>query len=525
MRKRIKQIIPIFLLVIAILAGCFRYINSTASLTQSSSPEVSVETYCLMDADSGQVILQKNMDTQMRPASITKILTALIVVESVENLEEEMTFSENAVTSIPILSSTLAPVTKPGETMRVKDALYGMVLKSANECANGLAEHVAGSIEAFADEMNERLKKIGTKHTHFVTPSGLDEEEHYTTAYDMALIFKEALSNPTVKELFSAKSYTIPATNVSQKRTLQAGHQFVTGVQQCDGVYAGKTGYTVNAKWTLATAAARNGHNLILISMKSDEGRNYEDAKLLLDYGFGLLDNANPIPKPTVYQPTVTAMDGTGFTVTWKVGNNAVRAEFPVWTDKNGNEDMTNVSREITPGELSYRVNISDHNKEYGVYTVQAYVYGSDNQPTISTIKVLMTGEKQNPGIYRYNGQTYYIKENGGLGTGWIETEDGCYYASPEQSYLCYGLQQIGGVGYYLDENGKLQSGWKEINGKTYYFQASGDMAYGVIEIGGTIYYFGQDGALNNELLNVNNLKEIQYEMEKIHTGNYYRSR
>ena len=275
----------------------------------------------------------------------------------------------------------------------------------------------------------------------------------------------------------------------------------------------------------MATAAERNGHNLILISMKSDEGRNYEDAKLLLDYGFGLLDNANPIPKPTVYQPTVTAMDGTGFTVTWKVGNNAVRAEFPVWTDKNGNEDMTNVSREITPGELSYRVNISDHNKEYGVYTVQAYVYGSDNQPTISTIKVLMTGEKQNPGIYRYNGQTYYIKENGGLGTGWIETEDGCYYASPEQSYLCYGLQQIGGVGYYLDENGKLQSGWKEINGKTYYFQASGDMAYGVIEIGGTIYYFGQDGALNNELLNVNNLKEIQYEMEKIHTGNYYRSR
>ena len=298
MRKRIKQIIPIFLLVIAILAGCFRYINSTASLTQSSSPEVSVETYCLMDADSGQVILQKNMDTQMRPASITKILTALIVVESVENLEEEMTFSENAVTSIPILSSTLAPVTKPGETMRVKDALYGMVLKSANECANGLAEHVAGSIEAFADKMNERLKKIGTKHTHFVTPSGLDDEKHYTTAYDMALIFKEALSNPTVKELFSAKSYTIPATNVSQKRTLQAGHQFVTGVQQCDGVYAGKTGYTVNAKWTLATAAERNGHNLILISMKSDEGRNYEDAKLLLDYGFGLLDNANPIPKP-----------------------------------------------------------------------------------------------------------------------------------------------------------------------------------------------------------------------------------
>ena len=308
MRKRIKQSIPIFLLVIAILAGCFRYMNSTASLTQSSSLEVSVETYCLMDADSGQVILQKNMDTQMRPASITKILTALIVVESVENLEEEMTFSENAVTSIPILSSTLAPVTKPGETMRVKDALYGMVLKSANECANGLAEHVAGSIEAFADKMNERLKKIGTKHTHFVTPSGLDEEEHYTTAYDMALIFKEALSNPTVKELFSAKSYTIPATNVSQKRTLQAGHQFVTGVQQCDGVYAGKTGYTVNAKWTLATAAARNGHNLILISMKSDEGRNYEDAifyiqqhldELRKRYGY---DNFKPLPG---HEPTL----------------------------------------------------------------------------------------------------------------------------------------------------------------------------------------------------------------------------
>ena len=106
MRKRIKQSIPIFLLVIAILAGCFRYMNSTASLTQSSSLEVSVETYCLMDADSGQVILQKNMDTQMRPASITKILTALIVVESVENLEEEMTFSENAVIYIGTCDKT-----------------------------------------------------------------------------------------------------------------------------------------------------------------------------------------------------------------------------------------------------------------------------------------------------------------------------------------------------------------------------------------------------------------------------------
>lgn len=524
MKKKIVQKVVIFLMILVMILGSFQYINSRAS-EAGSGPEVSVETYCLMDADSGQVILQKGMDTQMRPASITKILTALIVVENVANLNEEMEFSQTAVTSIPILSSTLSPVTKPGERMTVKDALYGMVLKSANECANGLAEYVAGSIEAFADLMNKRLGEIGAKNTHFVTPSGLDDDKHYTTAYDMALIFKTALSNPAVKELFSAQSYTIPATNVSEKRVLQSGHQFVTGAQQCDGVYAGKTGYTVKAKWTLATAASRNGHNLILISMKSDEGRNYEDAKTLLDYGFGQLDNTNPVARPTVYHPVVTDVDGGGFTVKWTVGNDAVRAEFPVWTDRDGNTDMTTVSREISPGEVSYRVNISDHNKEYGVYTVQAYIYGSDNQPTISSIKVLMTGEKLQTGVIRYNGQSYYIKENGTLATGWVETEAGCYYASPEQSYLCYGLQQIGNVGYYFDQNGLLQTGWKEINGKTYYFQASGDMAYGVIQIDGVIYYFGQDGTLQQGLLNENELKEIQYEVEKIHTGNYYRSR
>ncbi len=526
MEKRTTQKVVIFLITIVMILGSFQYISSRASETEAGTgPEVSVETYCLMDADSGQVILQKGMDTQMRPASITKILTALIVVENVANLNEEIEFSQNAVTTIPILSSTLAPVTKSGERMTVKDALYGMVMKSANECANGLAEHVAGSMEAFADLMNERLKEIGTKNTHFVTPSGLDDDNHYTTAYDMALIFRAALSNPTVKELFSAKSYTIPATNVSGKRTLQAGHQFVTGAQQCDGVYAGKTGYTVKAKWTLATAATRNGRNLILISLKSDEGRNYEDAKLLLDYGFGLLENTNPVAGPTVYHPVVTEMDGSGFTIKWNVGNDAVRAEFPVWTDRDGNTDMTKVSTDISPGEISYRVNIADHNKEYGVYTVQAYVYGSNDEPTISSIKVLMTGSKSNPGVLQYNGQSYYIKDNGALATGWIETEEGCYYASPEKAYLSYGLQQIGNVGYYMDQNGKLQTGWKELNGKTYYFQASGDMAYGVIQIDGVIYYFGQDGALQQGLLNENELKEIQYEMEKIHTGNYYRSR
>lgn len=526
MKKRVTQKVGIFFIIIVMFSVCLQYIDSTASMTQAvKGPEVSVETYCLMDADSGQVILEKGMDEKMRPASITKILTALITAEKVPDLNEKITFSDTAVKSIPVLSSTLAPVTKPGETMRVKDALYGMVLKSANECANGLAEYVAGSMDAFADLMNARVEQIGAKHTHFVTPSGLDDDEHYTTAYDMALIFREALKNPTVKALFFTKSYIIPATNVSEKRTLQAGHQFVTGAQQCDGVYAGKTGYTVKAKWTLATAAERNGHNVILISMKSDEGRNYEDARVLLDYGFGILDQTNPVPKATVYRPVVTDMDATGFTVKWNVGNDVVRVECPVWTDRNGNDDMTHVSNSITPGEISYRVNVSDHNNEYGVYTVQAYVYGSDDQPTISTIKVLMTGQKSEPGICSYNGQNYYIKENGGIAVGWIETENGVYYASPDQSYLCYGLQNIGNVGYYFNQQGLLQTGWKTINGNTYYFQASGDMAYGVIRIDGMVYYFDQEGKWGSGLLPAEKLKEIQYEMEKIYTGNYYRSR
>lgn len=280
-------------------------------------PDVYAEGYCVMDADTGEIIIHKNMDEQFYPASITKVLTALVTLEHCDNLDDIITFSDWAVNSCSANSSTMPPKGMVGEQMTVRDVMYGMMLSSGNECANALAEYVAGDINTFAEMMNAKAKELGAVNSHFVNAHGLHDPDHYTTPHDMALIYQAALKNPTFREIDSTATYTIPATNMTGARALSMGHKMVNGQIQFEGVFAGKTGNTAEAGRTLLTAAERDGHTLISVVMKSNNDKFYLDTEILLEYGFGILDGSLSPVQWEEKEETV-----------WATGNVKIR-EFP----------------------------------------------------------------------------------------------------------------------------------------------------------------------------------------------------
>ena len=280
-------------------------------------PDVYAEGYCVMDADTGEIIIHKNMDEQFYPASITKVLTALVTLEHCDNLDDIITFSDWAINSCSANSSTMPPKGMVGEQMSVRDVMYGMMLSSGNECANALAEYIAGDITAFAEMMNEKAKELGANNSHFVNAHGLHDPNHYTTPHDMALIYQAALRNPTFKEIDSTATYTIPATNLTGARALSMGHKMVNGQMPFEGVFAGKTGNTAEAGRTLLTAAERDGHTLISVVMKSNNDKFYLDTEILLEYGFNILSGKIPPVQWDEKNETV-----------WATGNVKIR-EFP----------------------------------------------------------------------------------------------------------------------------------------------------------------------------------------------------
>src|SRR5699024_10852291 len=217
-----KRIISSIIMVVIALS-LFSNLKMEQVFAEVNGPEVNGQAYCVMDADTGEVIISKNMDARMYPASITKIMTALIAFEQCKNLDDEITFSETAL-DISSISSTLHPAAKVGETMSFMDVMYGLMLSSGNECANALAEYTYGDIGIFVEKMNERAQQIGAVNTHFTNPHGLHDENHYTTAKDMDLIFREALKNKDFVKVASTPTYNIPETNKEDSRYCEAGH-------------------------------------------------------------------------------------------------------------------------------------------------------------------------------------------------------------------------------------------------------------------------------------------------------------
>ncbi|WP_417088178.1 serine hydrolase [Hungatella effluvii] len=258
-------------------------------------PEIQAQGAVLMDAATGNLLYSKEAETKFYPASITKLMTALLVAEKC-SLDDTVTFSKTAVTNLESGAVTLGLV--EGDKLTVRQSLYGLLLKSANEVANGLAEHTAGSISKFADMMNARAKELGCTNTNFVNPNGLNNSNHYTTPHDMALIARAAFQNGTVSKIASTLSYQIPATQKAAARTISLGHKMLypNDARYYQGVIGGKTGYTSLAGNTLVTCAERDGVRLIAVIMKS-KSTQYTDTSALLDYGFALKSRGSQTAK------------------------------------------------------------------------------------------------------------------------------------------------------------------------------------------------------------------------------------
>lgn len=256
------------------------------SNTAVAEPVIAAEGAALLNASTGKLLFSKNGDTKFYPASITKLMTALLVAENC-NLDDTVTFSSTATTNLEAGAVSLNLV--EGDKLTVRQCLYALLLKSANEVGNALAEHVAGSNAKFADMMNARAAALGCTNTHFTNPHGLNDNDHYTTPNDMALIAKAAFENGTVRIVASTLSYDLPATKKNAARTISIGHKMLypNDSRYYAGIMGGKTGYTSKAGNTLVTAVERDGVRLIAVVMKS-KSTHYTDTKALLDYGFEL---------------------------------------------------------------------------------------------------------------------------------------------------------------------------------------------------------------------------------------------
>jgi D-alanyl-D-alanine carboxypeptidase (penicillin-binding protein 5/6) len=238
-------------------------------------PNIAAEAAVVMELNSGQAVWSKNENATRAPASTTKILTALIALEK-GNLQDQVTVSEDAVRVEGTRVYLVA-----GETQTLENLLYAMLLNSANDAAYAIAEHIGGSIEGFARMMNEKARELGAVNTNFVNPNGLSEENHYTTALDLALIARAAMENPTFREIVATQNR--PWTGAEWSSTLVNGNKLLTSYEGAIGV---KTGYTREAGWCLVSAAERNGETFLAVVLGSNNNQVWSDSTALLNYGF-----------------------------------------------------------------------------------------------------------------------------------------------------------------------------------------------------------------------------------------------
>lgn len=261
--KRIIFLLVIFVLILTVFPPRTSAVKGT----------VSARSAILMDQDSGRVLFEKNANQVSRIASITKIMTAILAIES-GKLNKMVTISDRAVRT-----EGSSIYLKPGDKVKLEDLVYGLMLRSGNDAANAIAEYVGGSVEGFVFLMNQKAKEIGMNNTHFANPNGLDSGKmnHFSTAYDMALLTRYAMQNKTYQKISGTKFYKGWR---NKNRLLTEKYKYCTG---------GKTGFTKLARRTLVTTASKNGENLIVVTL--NDQRDWDDHISMYEYGFKNYDS------------------------------------------------------------------------------------------------------------------------------------------------------------------------------------------------------------------------------------------
>ncbi len=393
------------------------------------TPEISAQAAVVYDVTHGKILYEKEADIRLYPASTTKLMTALLVLEKAD-LNSMVTFSKTAVTNLESGAVTLKLA--EGDRVSVKDCLYGLLLKSANEVANGLAEHVGGSISGFAEMMNQKAKELGCTGTNFVNPSGLNDPNHYTTCRDMAKIAAAAFANETLCKIGGTLSYEFPATKNAAARTITPGHKMLypSDSRYYGGIVGGKTGYTSLAGNTLVTCVEKNGVRIIAVVMKA-KSTQYTDTKALLDYGF-----------EKAAADTAGAAAGNGGSLQAGAGT----ASYHKWIQDGAN----------------WRFELAD---------------GSRLSNCLVTI----------------DGAEYAFNTEGIMLTGWQRSGDTWYCFEENGSMVKNGWKMDGDKWFYLGENGVIvKNEWRQDSGKWFYLGPDGAMLRNTW-IDNT-YYVGADG-------------------------------
>ena len=315
------QFFSIFL-VVAVMVGLLAGPAAAAPEDGASFEDltVSAKAALLVDGDTGQVLLDQNAHEQLYPASLTKCMTTLLVLEAVDrgelSLDQTITASQSAISMLTADSSSAG--IKVGEQLTVEQLLYCVMVQSANEACYILAEAVSGSVDAFVADMNAEAERLGCENTHFVNPCGLHDPEHYTSAWDMYLITREAMDYSLFMTLANTKTYTLPATNLSEERTFHTTNGLIDNWRYTDYMYSYaqgiKTGHTSDAGYCLISCAVQGERSLLGVVLGaqavSENGhttiQSFSEMRRMFQWGFSsftsttILDHASLIEEVPV---------------------------------------------------------------------------------------------------------------------------------------------------------------------------------------------------------------------------------
>ena len=277
--KMIRRLMAFFLMVILFIANIPQKVDASIGVSAASA--------VLIEQKSGRVLYEKEAHTKRRIASITKIMTAILAIES-GKMNKTVTVSEKATRT-----EGSSVYLKPGQKIKLEDLVYGLMLRSGNDTAVAIAEYVGGSVDGFAYLMNQKAKEIGMVNTHFANPHGLDDHEnHYSTAYDMALLTRYAMQNETYQKISGTKVHRAPNPNEDWDYKWNNKNRLLTKYKYCTG---GKTGFTKRAKRTLVTTATKGDMDLIAVTLNAPD--DWNDHISMYESGFKNYDMAEVLSK------------------------------------------------------------------------------------------------------------------------------------------------------------------------------------------------------------------------------------
>ena len=247
-------------------------------------PAIGAESAILMDADSGMILYSKNIHEHLYPASTTKLMTCLVAIENCP-LNELITVNQSAIDANESDGSHM--YLTAGEKLTLEELLYGIIINSANEACNAVGEHIAGSMDAYVEMMNSRAAELGCTDTHFVTTNGLHDEDHYTSAHDLALIGRAFFSHDILASMACTTRHSIPESDLHGEHNLKSKNKLYPGQEyEYDGLIGSKTGFTSMSRQTLVSCAQRGSIRLICVIMMEESPYQFTDTTQLFDYGF-----------------------------------------------------------------------------------------------------------------------------------------------------------------------------------------------------------------------------------------------